>query len=427
MERHFSIEPRMGNMCFSGKHRKIQRKFSEEAILRPCKAHSANSEDVRDKRITLLGGPTFDSHFTCLAALIEAGADVNETLDPGPTGHTPLHYHPLQHKLSFKNKVPDVHFQCIKLLVDKGADVNIHDQNGRLSLHNAAKANHVNCVELFIKSGADVNAQDNNGKTPLFAAAENGRYECIEKLLQLGADVNSQDEEKCRALFTVVKKGYHKCLKLMIQFGADVNIRGNRDGTALMEAAVEKDHKGIHILIDSGADVNCVTDTGLTSLMFAAWCDSWHESTLCVKRLLRSGAHVNKINKFGQNALQISVASNTTFCYKKDDYGDHYGKDVIMLLLAAGECIKGTTVDRINYSGYYNYTQNVPKYLQDFNKIKLSLKWACGEVIRKRLIQCDPHTNLFINVPKLGLPKPLHPYLLYNMSVECKETLYHVK
>ena len=184
-------------MCFSGKHRKIQRKFSKNAILRPCKAHSDKSEDVTAKRITLLGGPTFDSHLTCLAALIEAGADVNETLGPGPTGHTPLHYHPLQHRLSYDDKIRGVHFQCIKLLVEKGADVNIRDQGGRLSLHNAARANHVNCVELLIKSGADVNAQDNSGKTPLFAAAENGRYECIEKLVQLGADVYIQDEDNC--------------------------------------------------------------------------------------------------------------------------------------------------------------------------------------------------------------------------------------
>ena len=187
----------------------------------------------------------------------------------------------------------------------KGADVNIREQNGRLALHNAAKANHVNCVELFIQSGADVNARDNMAKTPLFAAAENGRYQCIEKLVQLGADVNSQDEENCTALFVVVKKGFHTCLKLMIQSGADVNIRGNRDRTALMEAGVEKDHKSIHILIDSGADVNCTTDTGLTALMFTAWCDQWRESTLGVKRLLSSGAHVNKINKFGQNALKF--------------------------------------------------------------------------------------------------------------------------
>ena len=83
----------MGNICFSAKHKRLQRKFSEGAILRPCKGHSENSEPVRAKRITLLGGPTFDSHLTCLAALIEAGADVNETLGPGPTGHTPLHYH----------------------------------------------------------------------------------------------------------------------------------------------------------------------------------------------------------------------------------------------------------------------------------------------------------------------------------------------
>ena len=98
-----------------------------------------------------------------------------------------------------------------------------------------------------------------------------------------------------------------------------------------------------------------------------------------------------------------------------------------MLLLAAGENIKGTTVDRINYGGYYNYTQDVPQYLQDFKKIQLSLKWACRETIRKKLIQSYPHTNLFVKVPVLGLPKPLLSYLLYDMSVECREIVCHAK
>ena len=107
----------MGNKCFPAKHQRIQRKFKEGAVLRPCKAHSKMSEDIKAKWATSLTGPTHDCHLACLAALIEAGADVNEELR---TGETPLHFHPLQHKLSYDNKTRDVHFQCIQLLIEKG-------------------------------------------------------------------------------------------------------------------------------------------------------------------------------------------------------------------------------------------------------------------------------------------------------------------
>ena len=168
--------------------------------------------------------------------------------------------------------------------------------------------------------------------------------------------------------------------------------------------------------------MNCSTDNGLTSLMFAAYYWEGLPGNFSIKHLLKAGAHVNKINKFGQNALQICVASNTTFCYKKEDYGDHYGKDVIMLLLAAGESIEETKVDKISFYEKYDTTLDVPNYLLGFKQTQLSLKWACRGVIRKKLIQSDSHTNLFISVPKLRLPRQLHLYLLHDMSVECKNS-----
>ena len=374
----------MGNMCFTAKSQRRQRKFSKDFALRPCKFHSETSvcrELVKTKYTTLLIRAIRDSHFTCLLALIEAGADVNETTR---YGEAPLHCHPFEHRLSYDKQPNEVHSRCIKLLVKKGADVNIRTQDGQLPLHKAAQANHVDCLELFVQLGADVHAKTDKGKTPFFAAAENGKYECIKKLIELGADVNIKDDENCPPVFFVAMKGFHECLKFLIQ---------------------------------SGADVNCVSIKNFTSLMFAAWCDNKLSSKLCVKYLLRAGAHVNKINQFGQNALQISVATKTTFFFFQAECDDHYGKDVVILLLAAGETIEGTTVKRIHFNGYGNRTEDVPQYLQDFKKIQLSLKWACREAIRKKLIQLDPHTNLFIRVPKLRSPKILQSYLLYDMSV----------
>ena len=226
----------MGNICLPAKNKRLR--FSEKIVLRPCKAHSENSESVKAKWTTLLAGPTFDSHLTCLAALIEAGADVNETAQQ--SGITALHFHPLQDRLSYDRKLGDAHLQCIKLLVEKGADVNVHDKYGQLPLHRAAQANHVNCVELFVQLGADVNARDNKGETPLLAATENGKYECIKRLVELGADVKLGNKDDRPPLFILAKKGFHKCLKFIIQSGADVNIQDHMERTALIEAACKK-------------------------------------------------------------------------------------------------------------------------------------------------------------------------------------------
>ncbi len=47
-----------------------------------------------------------------------------------------------------------------------------------------------------------------------------------------------------------------------------------------------------------------------------------------------------------------------------------------------------------------------------------SLAGQCRGFVRKHLLQLDPHQNLFLRVPKLGLPSPFSKYLLYNMSLD---------
>ena len=42
----------------------------------------------------------------------------------------------------------------------------------------------------------------------------------------------------------------------------------------------------------------------------------------------------------------------------------------------------------------------------------------CGEAIRKHLLDLDPHRHLFSRVPRLGLPRSLTEYLLYDMSLD---------
>ena len=47
----------------------------------------------------------------------------------------------------------------------------------------------------------------------------------------------------------------------------------------------------------------------------------------------------------------------------------------------------------------------------------MQLKHMSRQVIRKHLIDVDPHTHLFGRIPQLPLPSALKEYLLYNISL----------
>ena len=112
-----------------------------------------------------------------------------------------------------------------------------------------------------------------------------------------------------------------------------------------------------------------------------------------------------------------------------------------MLLYAAGETLDGTTVKGeyvlehmpmtpsecllsraegthlIDDFTVVNKTFPVPEYLR-FKDLKLCLSHLCREAIRRHLLDLDLHTNLFVRAPKLGLPKSLTSYILYDQSLD---------
>lgn len=101
-------------------------------------------------------------------ALIEAGADVNES---GLHGITALMY------AAEKN-----HAELAALLIAHGADVNAKNIMGWTALMKAANKNYVETVTLILANGADTTATDDDGKTALQIARERGS-DAVAKLL----------------------------------------------------------------------------------------------------------------------------------------------------------------------------------------------------------------------------------------------------
>ena len=83
-------------------------------------------------------------------------------------------------------------------------------------------------------------------------------------------------------------------------------------------------------------------------------------------------------------------------------------KDISRMLFAAGE-----TLDLDH--GDDNINDLADLELED---IKMHLKHICRKVIRKRLLDLDPNSNLFGRIPQLGLPARIQQYLLYGQSLD---------
>ena len=329
------------------------------------------------------------------------------------------------------------YMRYVKDLVKSGADVNKIDKSGQTALFYALSNKRHGCVHTLIKSGADVNKVDRNGKTASIMAAEYCDNKALMLLLEEGADVNQVDKEGKTALSMAAKHCNNKALMLLLGAGADVNL-----GSALHIAVSEKrilamgrmmtvepsqnlnlltsrhaaailriKQQFIETLTAAGADVNAINQAGFTPLMCAA-----KQSDLnLVTYLLRAKASINKRDKIGRNALMLNCPS-----WHQSPSGQQ--QHVALLLFAAGETIDGTIITSHTPASMRPY---IPDAVSEKDS-DVRLLPLCRETTRKHLLRLDPHTHLFIRVPKLGLPVILRNYVLYDVALEPQQTKYKI-
>ena len=352
------------------------------------------------------------------------------------------------------------HVECVRVLIQAGADVNSANKDGLPPLMKVVltHGDNVECVNTLVQAGADVNANDVDGFTPLMFAARNGHENCVNTLLEAGAAVNkinrggrtalmsavtkySEDKDVVKALKedsedvrnSICKAAQYGCVNsvaLLLKAGADVNAKDAEGYTALMIAVSNADvnftdlkryqgpfistlkkryfplmfatlyerRKCVELFISAGADVNVTNHGGLPMLVLAAAngynragerdhsriLDRYHilHRLTCVRHLLKEGAKVN------------IVTSHLT----RHIFSTYLDGGMIMLLFAAGfEAVCDTNL-----------------FKEKYKQRESCLKHLCRETIRKHLLRIN-QVNLFVRVPRLGLPKSLTEYLLYDV------------
>ena len=273
----------------------------------------------------------------------------------------------------------------MKLLVAAGVTVNESDKYGHTPLCCAKKEE---VVQALIAAGADVNQTDNDGRTALFCAS-NGNVATA--LVESGANANHKNIEGETALFNA-KHG--KGAMVLLAAGADVNEKDKHGNTALFQALVSGKESVATVLQEAGVDVNHQNDSGEAAFIH-------------VLRLLYSGQMTEKqLDRYAEGYLlldNVRALLRTGLKINMSDYQMKKDRDYLTadLLFAAGE-------EDPKYGHF-------PEYLPPQSEI--NLKHLCRMVIRKHLLELDPHTHLFGRVPKLEIPLTLHKYLLYDQTL----------
>ena len=346
--------------------------------------------------------------------VIEAGADVNKRNGAGLTTLM------LAVKLGLD--------RCVDILIKGGADVNVLDGYGNTILMCAAKSGYGCCVKRLIEAGAGVNKENMNQclllaaykgnakfldaimnteayvnkrdrckDIALIVATENAHGQCVDILVKKGADVNARKINGDSALICAVKNGNGYCISALIQAGAGVNTRNYNYETALTLAV--KKGQFVQSLVHAGADVNY---QGWIIL----WCTARRDDIVNMKILLRAGIHINQpemkiVKNIWGLKIDIDHAGPNVLTKYLRIFDTLSNPEVIILLYAAGETINMADVV-------------IPDYLE--LEIDNTLMNICRTSVRTHLLVAS-RVNLFVRIPRLGLPKLLQSFLLYDMKL----------
>lgn len=189
------------------------------------------------------------------------------------------------------------------LAFSKKCNLNLRDKYGRTPVFIAAQNGDLNALSLLINAGADINKRSYNGKTPLLSAVENNHADCAFKCVKSGANVKLKDYDGNDVLLTAVRGKNAGTVKAILPLVENINIRDASGSTPLMIASAT-DKTVTELLVKNGAEINAVNKFGLTAL---------HISILnnrpdCAIYLTEAGANPNIVSFRGLTALNIARA-----------------------------------------------------------------------------------------------------------------------
>lgn len=299
---------------------------------------SINSKDKRGFTPLACAANSSKADVEMLRLLVEAGADVTETVDEGK--HFPLDLAACSGNLD-----------KVRLLLDRGADVHQRAPKGYTVLINAAYAlqDHealLPMIDLLVQYGVEIDAKSEYGESPLGVLGRRGRFDAVERLLEAGADpaplgwspllktiaLGTADdvaaflesnprldvEDRCgrTPLLLAAVVGDVRKAELLFAQGCQIDVMDRAGNSGVMLAIENGKTVMLKWLIERGADFEAVNGMDHTPLMAAA---QTGQDDL-VRLLLEAGADASRSNQFEQTAMSMATT-----------------EPIIRLLTAAGQ------------------------------------------------------------------------------------------
>ena len=195
---------------------------------------------------------------------------------------------------------------AVAALIEAGADVDETRSDGATAMHLAAEHDVLELVEALLEAGASPTVRSRNDVSPLALAASNGNADIIARLLDHGADPNELTGEAQSALMLAANNGRPEAVRILLEHGADPNLaEAFRGQTALMWAAGNGNPDAAKLLLEHGARIDAKSAAGFTALLFAA-----RNSELeALQLLIEAGADVNAIAPDGTSAMNVAIVN----------------------------------------------------------------------------------------------------------------------
>ncbi|KAJ4202033.1 hypothetical protein NW759_015501 [Fusarium solani] len=295
---------------------------AEVAICRLLLAHGAQPDAQTRFEGTALHYAGKYMRLGVVRELLRQHADINPR---DAKSMTPLHRAVIGHKpknadpteLDARGHTPrSASKECVAALIQAGADLGAQEENGETPIHWAAgQMNRVKILELLIKGNTIGSTEQsvqawrraanlkcrNKQSTPLHWASGHGYLENIKLLIQHGADVSWADVTGRTALHWAAKWGYHAVLQELLEAldntGEDkksvVNSKETNGYTPLIWACRWGHVECAELLIDHGADVNLSqggSEFGGTPISWAAT----YNYPKVIDLLVGKGAHMDE-------------------------------------------------------------------------------------------------------------------------------------
>ena len=348
---------------------------------------------------------------TTVRTLLELGADINQ---PNRDGSTPLTY-----SLECK-QTEDVH-ELIKM----GVSVNSKDAFGNTPLCLAVENSPQKVVSELLQRGANVNA-DATTEIPLSFALKR-RNSIAKNMVKLGADINGHENETDSPLVVAIRKQRRNMALDLIALGADVN--GSGYSPPLVEALKMEEEEIILSLLENGADVNTHGKDRITPLGQAIK----NKNKAIVQKIINAGADVSA---HLWAAVDVSYPLEQLFAAGADVAAQLNPQPLFWRAVDVGHLANAKLLlkHRATVGGIPALMWDYP-YEDDFlrlafvagadmarpasldNDDPLNLQDLCRKFIRGHMMRLSK-VNLFYRVARLGLPKAMEKFLLYEESID---------